>query len=153
MREKQTGKLADLKKKIKALGSVNMDSIEEYKNVKERYEFMISQKADLERSKNNLVEIINSMEELIKEHFGEQFKEINKAFGEVFTELFGGGSGELRLSDEENILTSGIEIEVQLPGKREAEYQSLFGRRKILYRNSAAVCYPEGKAAPVLYFG
>lgn len=111
------GKLADLKKKIKALGSVNMDSIEEYKNVKERYEFMTSQKADLERSKNNLVEIIDSMEELIKEHFGEQFKEINKAFGEVFTELFGGGSGELRLSDEENILTSGIEIEVQLPGK------------------------------------
>lgn len=110
-------RLSELKKKIKALGSVNMDSIEEYKSVKERYEFMTSQKKDLEKSKNDLTAMITSMEELIKEHFGEQFKEINKAFGEVFTELFGGGSGELRLSDSENILTSGIEIEVQLPGK------------------------------------
>ncbi|HIU57012.1 MAG TPA: chromosome segregation protein SMC [Candidatus Ornithomonoglobus merdipullorum] len=109
--------LASLKKKIKALGSVNMDSIEEYKNVKERYEFMTGQKVDLEKSRNDLTEIISSMEELIKEHFSEQFKEINKAFKEVFTELFGGGSGELRLSDDQNILTSGIEIEVQLPGK------------------------------------
>ncbi len=109
--------LADLKKKIKALGSVNMDAIEEYRAVNERYEFMTSQKADLEKSKDNLVKIIDSMEELMKEHFGEQFTEINKAFSEVFTELFGGGRGRLYLSDPDNILTSGIEIEVQLPGK------------------------------------
>lgn len=109
--------LAELKKKIRSLGSVNMDSIEEYKNVKERYEFMTNQRTDLEKSKDNLVKIIDSMEELMKEHFGEQFSEINKAFSEVFTELFGGGSGKLYLSDPDNILTSGIEIEVQLPGK------------------------------------
>ena len=109
--------LADLKKKIKALGSVNMDAIEEYRAVKERYEFMTSQKADLEKSKDNLIKIIDSMEELMKEHFGEQFTEINKAFSEVFTELFGGGRGRLYLSDPDNVLTSGIEIEVQLPGK------------------------------------
>ena len=109
--------LAELKRKIKALGSVNMDSIEEYKNVRERYEFMTGQKADLEKSKDNLIKIIDSMEELMKEHFSGQFGEINKAFGEVFTELFGGGSGKLYLSDPDNVLTSGIEIEVQLPGK------------------------------------
>ena len=109
--------LIDLKKRIKALGNVNMDAIEEYKSVKERYEFMSSQKADLEKSRDNLIKIIDSMEDLMKEHFGDQFNEINKAFSEVFTELFGGGRGKLYLSDPDNILTSGIEIEVQLPGK------------------------------------
>ena len=109
--------LAELKRKIRSLGSVNMDSIEEYKAVKERYEFMTKQKADLEKSKDNLVKLIDSMEDLMKEHFSEQFTEINKAFSEVFTELFGGGRGKLYLSDPDNILTSGIEIEVQLPGK------------------------------------
>ncbi len=109
--------LAELKKKIKALGNVNMDAIEEYKSVKERYEFMTTQKADLEKAKSSLTKIIDSMEELMKEHFGEQFTEINKAFSEVFTELFGGGKGRLYLSDPDNLLTSGIEIEVQLPGK------------------------------------
>lgn len=112
-----TEHLAELKRKIRALGSVNMDSIEEYKAVKERYEFMTKQKADLEKSKDNLVKLIDSMEDLMKEHFSEQFTEINKAFSEVFTELFGGGRGKLYLSDPDNILTSGIEIEVQLPGK------------------------------------
>ena len=109
--------LADLKKQIKALGNVNMDAIEEYKSVKERYEFMTTQKTDLEKAKDSLTKIIDSMEELMKEHFGEQFTEINKAFSEVFTELFGGGKGRLYLSDPDNLLTSGIEIEVQLPGK------------------------------------
>jgi len=110
-------RLAELKSMIKALGSVNVDSIEEYKSVKERYEFMTAQKNDLEKSKANLTEIIASMEELIEEHFGEQFNEINKSFSEVFKELFGGGRGRLYLSDPDNILESGIEIEVQLPGK------------------------------------
>ena len=109
--------LAELKRKIKALGNVNMDAIEEYKSVKERYEFMTTQKADLEKAKDSLTKIIDSMEELMKEHFGEQFTEINKAFSEVFSELFGGGHGRLYLSDPDNLLTSGIEIEVQLPGK------------------------------------
>lgn len=110
-------RLAELKSKIKALGSVNVDAIEEYRSVKERYEFMTTQKNDLEKSKTDLLEIIDSMEELMEEHFGTQLESINKSFSEVFTELFGGGSGRLYLSDPENILESGIEIEVQLPGK------------------------------------
>ena len=112
-----TETLTSLKNKIKALGNVNMDAIEEYKAVKERFEFMSSQKSDLEKSKDNLTKIIDSMEDLMKEHFGEQFSEINKAFSEVFRELFGGGKGRLYLSDPDNLLTSGIEIEAQLPGK------------------------------------
>ncbi len=110
-------RLNELKGKIRALGSVNVDAIEEYKNVKERYEFLSSQKADLEESKQNLLKIIDSMEELMEEHFEEQFNSINESFSEVFTELFGGGRGRLYLSDPNNILESGIEIEVQLPGK------------------------------------
>lgn len=115
--KEDTKRLGELKGKIKALGSVNIDSIEEYKNVSERYEFLSKQKADLDESKKNLEKIIESMEELMKEHFTEKFSEINESFGYVFKELFGGGKGRLYLRDPENVLESGIEIEVQLPGK------------------------------------
>lgn len=116
--EKEAAKtLVSLKNKLRALGSVNVDSIEEYKNVKERYEFLSTQKADLEKSELNLNKIIDSMEELMEEHFTERFTEINKSFTTVFEELFGGGKGELWLSDPDNVLESGIEIKAQLPGK------------------------------------
>ncbi len=108
---------AELKAKIKNLGGVNMDSIEEYKAVKERFEFLSAQKNDLEKSKDNLMGIINSMEELMQGQFVNQLEVINDSFGKVFKELFGGGRGRLYLSEPENALESGIEIEIQLPGK------------------------------------
>ena len=110
-------RLSELKSQIKSLGSVNVDSIEEYKAVEERFVFLTEQKSDLEKSKNELNGIIESMEELMKEHFGKQFQEINESFSLVFSELFGGGKGELTLSDPSNVLESGIEIIAQLPGK------------------------------------
>ena len=110
-------RLAELKSKIKALGSINIDSIEEYKAVSERYKFLTEQKDDLEKSKINLNKIIESMEELMKEHFTEQFNAISESFSIVFRELFGGGKGKIYLQDPDNVLTTGIEIEVQLPGK------------------------------------
>ncbi|MDO4618427.1 MAG: chromosome segregation protein SMC [Clostridia bacterium] len=110
-------KVLELKGKIRALGSVNMDAIEEYKQVKERYEFLKTQKADLEEAIENLNKIISSTEELMEEHFNKQFALINESFQKVFAELFGGGKGRLYLSEPENILESGIEIEAQLPGK------------------------------------
>ncbi len=112
-----TARAAQLRSKIKSLGSVNIDSIEEYKNVRDRFEFLSEQKTDLEKSKDNLGKVINSMQELIEEHFEKQFAEINKSFEHVFRELFGGGRGRLYLSEPDNVLESGIEIEVQLPGK------------------------------------
>ncbi len=116
--EKETAaRVSELKGKIKALGSVNMDAIEEYKAVKERFEFLSAQKADLEAAIQNLSKIISSTEELMEEHFNKQFAEINKSFQKVFAELFGGGKGRLYLSDPDNVLESGIEIEAQLPGK------------------------------------
>ena len=112
-----TQRATELRGKIKALGSINLDSIEEYKNVKERYEFLSTQKADLDKSKDDLTKVIGSMQELMEEHFERQFAEINKSFEHVFRELFGGGRGRLYLSEPDNVLESGIEIEVQLPGK------------------------------------
>lgn len=106
-----------LRAKIKSLGSVNVDAIEEYKNVRERFEFLSGQRDDLEKSRENLGKVIGSMQELIEEHFAKQFAEINKSFENVFRELFGGGRGRLYLSEPDNVLESGIEIEVQLPGK------------------------------------
>ena len=108
---------SELKSQIKGLGHVNMESIDEYTEKKERYEFLSTQRDDLEKSKDNLNKIIDSMEELMEEHFGNQFNVISKSFSEVFIELFGGGRGRLSLTDPNNLLESGIEIEVQLPGK------------------------------------
>ncbi len=110
-------RLAELKSQIKSIGSVNMDAIEEYKSVEERFSFLSEQKEDLEKSRTELGGIITSMQELMEEHFEKRFKSINTSFGEVFKELFGGGRAELILSDPSDVLESGIEIEVQLPGK------------------------------------
>ncbi|MBQ3462684.1 MAG: chromosome segregation protein SMC, partial [Clostridia bacterium] len=110
-------KLTELRNAIKALGSINIDSIEEYVAVEERFKFLSEQKNDLEKSKADLNGIRTSMEELMQEHFEKQFAQIHKSFGEVFRELFGGGKGRLYLSQPDDILESGIEIEVQLPGK------------------------------------
>ena len=107
-----------LRSDIRALGSINIDSIQEYKEVKERYDFLSEQRYDLEESSNKLRKVIQEMTETMKTQFEEQFKIINKNFGEVFVELFGGGKAELKLVDEDNILESGIDIEVQPPGKK-----------------------------------
>ena len=107
-----------IRSQIREIGSVNIDSIAEYKEMKERYDFMSEQRLDLEESSNKLKKVINEMTDTMKKQFAEQFKTINKNFGEVFAELFGGGKAELILTDEENILECGIEIEVQPPGKK-----------------------------------
>ena len=108
----------ELRSQMKELGSVNIDSIEEYKKLKERYDFMNEQRLDLETTMAKLRNVISDMTSVMKKQFEERFKIINKNFSEVFIELFGGGRAELKLTDEENILESGIEIEVQPPGKK-----------------------------------
>ena len=108
----------EIRTQIKELGSINVDSIKEYQETKDRYDFMCEQRLDLEDSSNKKKKVIDEMTETMKKQFAEQFKIINKNFGEVFTELFGGGKAELILSDKENILECGIEIAVQPPGKK-----------------------------------
>ena len=123
-------KVKQLRDEIKNLGSINIDSIEEYKQTKERYDFMCEQRLDLENSSNKLKKVILDMTKTMKEQFEKQFKIINKNFGEVFAELFGGGKAELKLTDKENILECGIEIEVQPPGKKLQSMTLLSGGEK-----------------------
>ena len=119
-----------IRSEIRELGSINVDSIKEYKELKERYDFMSEQRYDLEESSNKLKKVISEMTDTMKKQFSEQFKIINKNFGDVFVELFGGGKAELKLSDENNILESGIEIEVQPPGKKLQNMMLLSGGEK-----------------------
>lgn len=113
--QKQVNKIRG---EMKDLGSVNIDSIEEYKKLKERYDFMNEQRLDLETTMAKLRNVITDMTTVMKKQFEDRFRVINKNFSEVFVELFGGGKAELKLTDEDNILESGIEIEVQPPGKK-----------------------------------
>ena len=125
-----TKRVKELKEQIKNLGSINIDSIEEYRQTKERYDFMCEQRLDLEDSSAKLRKVIQDMTKIMKEQFAEKFNIINKNFGEVFKELFGGGKAELKLTDEENILECGIDIKVQPPGKKLQNMTLLSGGEK-----------------------
>jgi chromosome segregation protein len=109
--------LADIKNKIRALGNVNVEAIEEYKEVSERYRFMSEQLADVQSSKKELEKIISELTEDMCRIFSESFKIINSNFKAIFVELFGGGHAELILTEPDNVLESGIEISVAPPGK------------------------------------
>ncbi|MBR3630213.1 MAG: chromosome segregation protein SMC [Oscillospiraceae bacterium] len=110
-------RLSELKQKIRALGSVNVDAIEEYREVLERYKFLSGQMADVRKSKSELERLIGELTVEMCRIFSESFTIINRNFKEIFTELFGGGKAELKLTDPDNVLTSGIEINVAPPGK------------------------------------
>ncbi|MBE7012966.1 MAG: chromosome segregation protein SMC [Ruminococcaceae bacterium] len=107
-----------LKGSIKALGNINIDAIDEYKAVKEKYDFMSGQKEDLDQSKAKLEKIIDEMQREMTTRFKESFALIKEKYDVVFKQLFGGGTAKLSLTDPSNVLESGIEIEVQPPGKK-----------------------------------
>ncbi|MBO4898262.1 MAG: chromosome segregation protein SMC [Clostridia bacterium] len=109
---------AELKGQMKRLGHINIDAIEEYKEVSQRYEFLSKQISDLKKAKSELTALIDEVTAAMKEQFSEQFDIISKNFSEVFKELFGGGSAALSLSDPTDILESGIDIDVRPPGKK-----------------------------------
>ena len=119
-----------LRNQIKDLGSINIDSIEEYKKTKERYDFMSEQRLDLENTAAKLRKIINDMLDTMQLQFKEKFSIISKNFNEVFVELFGGGKAELILEDESNILECGIDIRVQPTGKKLQNMMLLSGGEK-----------------------
>ncbi len=110
-------RLTEIKNKIRALGSVNTEAIDEYEEVRTRYEFLSGQLSDVLQSKEELEKLIASLTKNMKEIFTESFNKINENFKTTFVELFGGGRGELTLTDPENVLESGIEINVAPPGK------------------------------------
>ena len=124
--------LTDIKNKIRALGNVNVSAIEEYKEVSERYNFLSEQINDVEASRAQLHKLINQLTSQMQEIFTEGFQKISQNFSKTFTELFGGGTASLSLSDPENILESGIDINVKLPGKNVPSLDGLSGGEKAL---------------------
>ena len=114
---KASRRIAELKRSISALGSVNLGAVEEYERVNERYTYLTDQRDDVERAKKELQDVIGSVTGEMKEIFAREFAAINEAFGQTFQELFGGGRARLELEDPEDILNCGIEIRVQPPGK------------------------------------
>ena len=125
-------RLNELKSKIKALGTVNVAAIEEYQEVSERYEFLTSQIADVEKSRNELRKLIHDLIHQMKELFLERFEQINTNFKETFQTLFGGGKANLELLDSDNVLESGIGITVHPPGKIVTNIELLSGGEKAL---------------------
>ncbi|MBO6145617.1 MAG: AAA family ATPase [Bacilli bacterium] len=121
-----------LKREIKALGDVNVSSIEEEKKVSERFEFLTKQKEDLGKAEDMLLEIINEMDEVMRVNFTETFEKIKEAFTDTFKTLFGGGSAELRLTDPSDVLTTGIDIVALPPGKKLQHISLLSGGEKTL---------------------
>ena len=124
--------LAETKNKIRSLGNVNVSAIEEYKEVSERYNFLSEQINDVEASRAQLHKLINQLTSQMQEIFVEGFEKINQNFTKTFSELFGGGTASLSLSDPENILESGIDINVKLPGKNVPSLDGLSGGEKAL---------------------
>ncbi len=122
----------NLRKEIANLGPINIDAIEEYKKLQERYNFMNEQRYDLEESIAKLRKVISDMTITMQKQFAERFKQINKNFNEVFSELFGGGKAELILEDENNLLECGIDIKAQPPGKKLQNMMLLSGGEKAL---------------------
>ncbi len=111
-------RVGELRSAIRALGNVNVDAIEEYASVRERYDFLSNQTNDLSQAKESLEKLIESIQGKMKTQFKEQFEIINEKFTSTFSELFGGGRASLRLTDPEDILGSGVEIDAQPPGKK-----------------------------------
>ena len=122
----------DIKSRLKELGDVNVGSIKEYAEVKERYEFLSEQRADIMEAMEQLQEIVTDMEKTIKTKFKDNFDKIVINFEEVFKKLFGGGHAELRLDNEENPLEAGIEIIAQPPGKKLQNINLMSGGEKTM---------------------
>jgi len=121
-----------VKSKIKQLGDVNVNAIEDYKQVSERYAFLKAQHDDITKAEENLLNIINELDRAMREQFAEKFKEIRIMFSKVFKELFGGGKADLELVDDEDILETGIKIHAQPPGKKLQNMMQLSGGEKSL---------------------
>lgn len=125
-------RLAEIKASIRSLGTVNVSAIEEYKDVKSRYDFLSEQLADVENSKAELNKLINQLTSQMQELFVTGFAKINENFQKTFTDMFGGGSACLKLENPEDILESGIDIVANLPGKNVPSLDGLSGGEKAL---------------------
>ncbi len=140
--------ISSLKDQIKKLGDVNVNAIEDYKNLMDRYNFMKTQHDDLVEAEKTLEGIIEELDAAMRKQFIEKFAEINKEFDKVFKELFGGGKGTLELMEEEDILEAGIRIVAQPPGKKLQNMMQLSGGEKSLTAISLLFAIQNLKPSP-----
>lgn len=152
--------LADLKKncgqvkeEIKGLGNVNVNAIDDYKEISERYTFMNGQRTDLQEAEEALKQVIHELDEGMKRQFKEQFVLIQTEFDKAFKELFGGGKGTLELIDEDDVLETGIRIISQPAWKETAEHDAAVRWREGTDCHCAFVRHPELKAVSFLSSG
>ncbi|MBR6523661.1 MAG: chromosome segregation protein SMC [Clostridia bacterium] len=122
--------VATLKNKMRAMGNINIGAIEDYKSTKERYDFLTTQREDILKAKEQLEQLIEEMVKVMTEMFKQNFEKLNTVFSETFRELFGGGKASLSLSTPDDILESGVEINVQPPGKNLQSITLLSGGEK-----------------------
>ena len=140
--------ISALKSEIKALGSVNVNAIEDFKNLSERYEFLKGQHDDLIEAEATLVKIIQELDEAMRKQFTEQFARIGEEYNKVFKELFGGGKGTLELMEGEDVLEAGIRIIAQPPGKKLQNMMQLSGGEKALTAISLLFAIQNLKPSP-----
>jgi chromosome segregation protein len=140
--------IANIRKEMKSLGDVNINAIEEFKEINERYQFMKSQHDDLMEAKENLLKIIDELEIGMRKQFKEKFEEIKIEFDKVFKVLFGGGKGTIELTEAEDILEAGINIISQPPGKKLQNMMQLSGGEKALTAISLLFAIQNLKPSP-----
>ena len=140
--------ISTIRKEMKSLGDVNINAIEEFKEINERYQFMKAQHEDLMEAKDNLLKIIDELEVGMRKQFKEKFEEIKTEFDIVFKELFGGGKGTIELTDAEDILDAGINIISQPPGKKLQNMMQLSGGEKALTAISLLFAIQNLKPSP-----
>lgn len=130
--EEARQKVNTYKSNIKRIGMVNLDAIEEYERVNSRYEFLTKQREDLQKAENTLLDIMNEMDDVMKEEFAITFEHIRVEFQKVFKELFSGGHADLKLTDPDDLLNTGVEIVASPPGKKLTTISLLSGGEKTL---------------------
>ena len=145
-------KIKMYKHNIKEIGMVNLDSIEEFEEVNSRYSNLIIQKEDLEKAETTLIEIMQEMDEVMKEEFSKAFDDINKEFQKVFKELFKGGTASLELTNPESILETGVDIVASPPGKKLTTINLLSGGEKTLIAISLLFAILNVKTVPFCLF-
>lgn len=138
----------EIKEQIAVLGQVNPQAIEEYENRKERYDFLKKQLDDLAAAKQNLLQLVKEINQTMIRQFNEVFERIKIAFNDIFVELFGGGKAELELTDYKDVLNSGVEINVQIPEKKQQNLSVLSGGERALTVIALLFAFLRVKPAP-----
>lgn len=150
--EKAKDRVILLRQDIKKLGNVNLDAPKEYEEVQERYTFLIRQKEDLEKASSQILAAIDEMDQTMISQFQEMFDKINKELDGVFKAMFGGGKAHLTMVDPDDVLNTGIEVDVQPPGKLVKNMQAFSGGEKALIAISVLFAILKARTMPLCIF-